>query len=317
MIRVAAGTASVLGLNRIKMKFPPATAHLMTPGRCEFDCKFCTQAKSSIANPKLLSRISWPKYPEKNVFSALKERQHEFKRVCLQVVHSLGQKNYLDYVKVISANCYLPLSVDLKVRNIEEVRKAFDAGADVVGLPIDCANFRIYASMKEGSFHSQLDLIKQAASEFKEKISTHLIVGLGESEKDAIGLIKEMHDLEVNLGLFAFTPIKGTSLENEKPPSLNRYRRIQLARYLVYNDINVDFKYDDFGNMTSLGMEQEDIKNIVEPSAFQTSGCPGCNRPFYNESPKKALYNYPYLPSSSQFNNAVYEAYFGLEEENG
>ena len=26
---------------------------------------------------------------------------------------------------------------------------------------------------------------------------------------------------------------------------------------------------------------------------FETSGCPGCNRPYYNERPGGMLYNYP------------------------
>jgi len=28
-------------------------------------------------------------------------------------------------------------------------------------------------------------------------------------------------------------------------------------------------------------------------SPFQTSGCPGCNRPYYNEKPSGPIYNYP------------------------
>jgi len=27
--------------------------------------------------------------------------------------------------------------------------------------------------------------------------------------------------------------------------------------------------------------------------AFRTSGCPGCNRPYYNERPSGPFYNYP------------------------
>ena len=27
--------------------------------------------------------------------------------------------------------------------------------------------------------------------------------------------------------------------------------------------------------------------------AFQTSGCPGCNRPYYNERPGRTMFNYP------------------------
>jgi len=30
-----------------------------------------------------------------------------------------------------------------------------------------------------------------------------------------------------------------------------------------------------------------------------TSGCPGCNRPFYNEEPRK-IYNYPFLPGKEE-----------------
>lgn len=317
MIRVAVGTASVLGLTKIKMKVPPTTAHLLTPGRCTFDCKFCTQAKSSAADSKLLSRISWPEYDEKSVFSALKERQNEFKRVCLQVVHSGGQDNYMKFVQDISAVIDIPLSVDLKAHDIEVVRKTFDYGADVVGLPMDCANSRVYSKVKEGSFLSQLYLIKQAALEFKKRISTHLIIGLGESEKDAVGLIKKMHAQDVNLGLFAFTPVKGISLENEKPPTLNRYRRIQLARYMVYNDMDFNFKYDNYGNIVSFGVKEEDIENIIDQSAFQTTGCVGCNRPFYNESPGKAMYNYPYTPSNIEYKKAINEAYYELEGGNG
>jgi biotin synthase len=215
MIRVAAGTASILGLTEIKMKATPTTAHLLTPGRCTFDCKFCTQAKSSFADSKLLSRISWPEFEEETVYTALKKRQDKFKRVCLQVVHSNDHDNYLKYINSISTAIDIPLSVDLKAHDIEVVRNTFEAGADVVGLPIDCANSSIYTMVKEGSFVSQLYLIKQAATEFKKRISTHLIIGLGESEKDAVGLIKKMHALDINLGLFAFTPIKGTLLEKE------------------------------------------------------------------------------------------------------
>jgi biotin synthase len=317
MIRIAVGTASVLGLTNIKMKALPTTAHFLTPGRCTFDCRFCTQAKSSNADSKLLSRISWPEFPEKTVFSALTKRQDEFERVCLQVVHSEDQEDYLKFVADISSAINIPLSVDLKAHDIEVVRKTFGAGADVVGLPMDCANSRIYTEVKEGSFLSQLYLIKQAALEFKKRISTHLIIGLGESEKDAVELIKKMYSLDVNLGLFAFTPIKGTLLENEKPPSLNRYRRIQLARYMVYNDMDFNFKYDSDGNIMSFGVKEADIENIIDPSAFQTTGCAGCNRPFYNESPGKVMYNYPYSPKNGEYKKAIYEALCELEGGNG
>jgi biotin synthase-related radical SAM superfamily protein len=36
------------------------------------------------------------------------------------------------------------------------------------------------------------------------------------------------------------------------------------------------------------------LARVVESGEpFKTSGCPDCNRPFYNESPGETIYNYP------------------------
>lgn len=308
MIRVAIGTAKVLGLTNIKMDTTPTTAHFMTPGRCIFDCKFCTQAKTSTSNQNLLSRISWPEFEEMDVFKALKERQDKFERVCLQVVHSADQEDFLDYVKKIRNVCALPISVDLKADDIGTIRKTFEAGADVVGLPVDAANPKVYSEIKEGSLSSRMELIKKAAKEFQGKISTHLIIGLGESEKDAVWVMREMHKQDVTTALFAFTPMKGTSLEKMKQPTIEHYRRIQTARYIIYNDFITNINFDETGRITGFGFRIEELKNKIQPIAFQTSGCPGCNRPYYNERPSGVMYNYPYEPSKKEHEKALQDA---------
>jgi biotin synthase-related radical SAM superfamily protein len=313
MIRVAIGTAGVLGLANIKMDATPTTAHIMTSGKCIFDCKFCTQARSSNADQKLLSRISWPEYEEEKFFNALKEKQNEFKRTCLQVVHSEGNEVYLRYLKRIKEACDLPISIDLKADNMGMVKRAFEAGADVVGLPVDAANSKIYSEIKQGSLSSQMELIKQAAKEFKGKISTHLMIGLGESERDAVLLMREMQKNGVTTALFAFTPIKGTALENRKQPNIAHYRRIQAARFLIYNDFMPNIKFDENGKILNLGFNNQELLNKLEPSAFQTTGCPDCNRPFYNERPGGELYNYPYVPSKEEHKRALQEATVDLE----
>jgi biotin synthase len=312
MIRVAIGTAKVLGLVNIKMDVPPTTAHIMTSGRCMFDCKFCAQAKTSNADQKLLSRISWPEYEKEKFFKLLKKRQDEFKRICLQVVHSTGHEGYLRYVKEIKDACDLPISVDLKADNLGMIGRTFEAGADVVGLPIDAANPNVYSQIKQGSLSSQMELIAQAAKEFEGKISTHLMIGLGESEKDAALAMIEMHKNDVTTGLFAFTPVRGTGLEKREQPSIEHYRRIQIARFLIYNDFMPDIKFDKNGKILNYGFSYEELLNKVKPSAFQTSGCPGCNRPYYNERPGGVLYNYPYVPSNEEHKKALQEATIGL-----
>jgi biotin synthase len=127
-------------------------------------------------------------------------------------------------------------------------------------------------------------------------VSTHLIAGLGETEKEAATIIQKCTDMRVLPALFAFTSIRGTALENKPQPRLESYRRIQLARYLIVSGVARcgDMQFDSDGQIADFGAEKEVLRQIVETGKpFLTSGCPDCNRPFYNEKPSGPLYNYP------------------------
>jgi biotin synthase len=317
VIRVAIGSANVLGLANIKANVDPETAHFLTTGTCVYDCKFCTQARSSSADYKLLSRISWPEFEEELVYDALSKNEGKFKRVCLQVVHNQDDEDFLEHVKMIKSKCDLPLSVDLKTDNFKTIRRLFSLGADCVGLPMDAANDNVFSEIKEGSFSSQLDLIKKAALEFPQKISTHIIIGLGETEEDAVKLIRQLNDLDVTVGLFAFTPVLGTQMENFPRPDLNHYRRIQTARYLICNGFNPDIKYNDKGRIVGFGYTQKELKAMIKSAAFQTTGCSGCNRPYYNEKPGGVMYNYPCELTISEHKQAISQALCDVEAESG
>jgi biotin synthase len=52
--------------------------------------------------------------------------------------------------------------------------------------------------------------------------------------------------------------------------------------------------FDAFGKIIDFGVDKQELKRIVESGKpFLTSGCPDCNRPFYNEKPSGPIYNYP------------------------
>ena len=71
------------------------------------------------------------------------------------------------------------------------------------------------------SWENQFNQLNEAIGVFgKGNVSTHVIVGLGETEKEAIEVIQRCVDLSVLPGLFAFTPIRGTALEAKSPPKL-------------------------------------------------------------------------------------------------
>ena len=144
---------------------------------------------------------------------------------------------------------------------------------------------------------TSFSLFSEALSVFGAgNVSTHVIVGLGETEKEAVEIIQRCVDLGVLPALFAFTPVRGTALEGNLPPNLESYRRIQLARYLIVNNKaeSKEMSFDGTGKIISYGVPQEAIEHIIETGApFRTSGCPDCNRPYYNEKPSGPIYNYP------------------------
>jgi len=109
-------------------------------------------------------------------------------------------------------------------------------------------------------------------------------------------ILQEMADQQVTVGLFSFTPVPGTLWGNRPPPSLPSYRRIQVAHYLLTTGACSvdDFCFSPAGRIISYGLSRMRLREVLgNGRAFQTAGCPGCNRPYYNERPGRAMYNYP------------------------
>jgi len=110
-------------------------------------------------------------------------------------------------------------------------------------------------------------------------------------------MIHRMVVMGVYPALFAFTPIKGTKLEGRRQPEVERYRRIQVGHYLITRgkaEVG-DIVFDGKGFIRSFNVERGLlIKAVKGGIPFMTSGCPGCNRPYYNERASGPLYNYPH-----------------------
>jgi len=312
-IRISSGTATVLGLSEAFIDAPPTTAYLLVGERCERDCSFCTQARSSRAPAQALSRVTWPPYEERKTVSALKEayKRGKIQRACLQVTVSPG---YLSRAEEIIAQLKgIPISASVVVSNLDQVAHLLDSGLEIVGLSLDAANEEVYRRVKGGSFNRALGFIEEAAKRFPSRIATHLIVGLGETEEEIPRLIQRLHDGGVIVALFAFTPTSGTALEDRPPPPLDAYRRVQIARWLIVQGLAraEEFTSSSEGRIISFGpvLWREALE---DGKAFQTSGCPGCNRPYYNDRPGGPLYNYPRPLTLDEVEEAVEEAKIGL-----
>jgi len=307
-VRVSLGTAIVLGLIRSRLDACPTTAYLMTyvPSRCNANCAFCPQARESDSDLDQLSRVVWPIYLTADVIEGLSKAVQEKKihRVCIQ---SLNFPNFYQtlasLVKEIRTSVKVPISLSCQPIDVEQMITLKELGVERIGIPLDAATEKIFNKIKGKevgpySWNRTFELLTEAVMIFgKGKVSTHIIIGLGESEKDVAQLIQRLFDSNILPGLFSFTPIKGTALEHLAQPSITVYRRNQLIRHLiVIHKTRVEqMSFSPDGNLLEYGVTTEELNTIIDSGdPFRTSGCPFCNRPFYNESPRGPFYNYPY-----------------------
>ncbi|MBS7632289.1 radical SAM protein [Candidatus Bathyarchaeota archaeon] len=308
LVRVSLGTAIAIGLVKGKLDAAPTTAYLMThkQGRCNANCGFCPQARKSSGREDMLSRISWPSFQLDQVTSRLQKAaaDEKIRRICIQTLHyQEALRDVESLVGAIHKQVAVPISVSCQPLNIENITHLINAGAERVGIPLDAATKEIFNKVKGRSaggpyrWRQQLELLHKAVTLLGEnKVSTHLIVGLGETEKEMIKAIQQCVDMGVQPALFAFTPIRGTALEKADQPPLQRYRRIQLARYLILHKLArfENMRFEKTGNLADLGVGKERLERIIHTGEpFLTSGCPNCNRPYYNEKPSGPIYNYP------------------------
>jgi len=138
-------------------------------------------------------------------------------------------------------------------KRVVNILKDMGANIDITkeGIKIKGGNLKIYQ-----------DFILHTADKYPGKIATHLIVGMGETEKEMVDMIQELHEHEVIIALFAFTPVKGAKLEFKQEPNISSYRRIQVALYLVRNNLDKSFVYNDNGQITNFGYNK-DYQSIV------------------------------------------------------
>jgi len=307
-IRVSVGSAMVLGLMQGRLDALPTTVYLLTyhDGKCSANCGFCPQARTSASRADMLSRVTWPAFPTEDVISKIAFTANEeiIQRVCIQAInYPTVFYDLLALSADIVACAKVPVSVSCQPLNRVQMRKLAEAGVDRVSIALDAATEKLFEKVKGASSQSPYAWKKQhktlevAVQVFgKGFVSTHLIVGLSESEQQIIETVQWCVDSGVCPSLFAFTPILGTAFEGLPQPPTTSYRRVQLARYLIVHGKTrcENMKFDEKGCIVDLGVSRQLLHEAVESgNPFQTSGCPGCNRPYYNERPGGPIYNYP------------------------
>jgi len=307
-VRVSVGSAVVLGLIGGRLDAAPTTIYMLTykRGKCDANCSFCPQAKTSSSRADMLSRVTWPAFATEVVLSKIAQAAEKktIQRACIQ---TLNYPNVFDDVtalaKAIRMRSRVPISVSCQPLNRKQIEQLKQTGVDRVSIALDAATEQIFDSVKGASTQSpytwekQCRVLKEAVEIFgKGLVYTHLMVGLGETEREMTETIQWCVNSGVYPSLFAFTPIVGTALENHPQPQVGTYRRVQIARHLMIHGKTrfENMEFDADGHLLDFGVSREELESAVSSGApFLTSGCPGCNRPYYNEKPSGPLYNYP------------------------
>ncbi len=281
---------------------------------CRAACSYCGLACNRDATAaRTFIRVKWPTFSLEEILGKLRTSQHSFKRACVSMITQ--PRSVVDtciIIKELRDQGTVPVSALLTPtamkpgRDLALIRAA---GADRVGIAIDAATEKLFEQHRgrgvQGPhrWERYWETVVEAVDLFGQyHAGVHLIVGLGETEREMVQAIARAYRIGALTHLFSFFPEAGSRLEDWQRPAMGQYRRLQLARYLIDEGIIDEdcLKYDAAGRITGFGL---DIEPYVQSGlAFMTSGCPGedglpaCNRPFGNERASEPLRNYPFVP---------------------
>ncbi len=294
LIRVSYGTLITLRGDGVLSK----VAYLLqySENGCLGNCAFCPQSRTSKSSRELLSRVVWPAQNLSDIIKLLRSSS-VIKRVCLQTLITKDYPNDI-YVLIKELNkCGKPLSLSITPVPKEFLLKVRNLGVDYLGIGLDSIDPNVFLKLRKPyGWAKYFDFINESVKVFgKDRVVTHVIIGLGEDIGTSIKVLKYIRELGSLISLFAFTPIKGTALESLTRPNLRYYRFMQVITHLLNRGLlnigdYVVVKGCKFGfRKRIMGLLNDEVlvKSLI------VNGCPYCNRPYYTESPKGPYYNYP------------------------
>ncbi|MGC9106106.1 MAG: radical SAM protein [Thermoprotei archaeon] len=275
---LSAGTYRFLRTGR---KFSE-TAYALMAGGCKASCSFCSQPLSFAADKSYLSRVRW--FPVE--LESVAERLTGFRRFCLQTVVKDGFEE--ETVRIVRAVRGVPKSVTIVPVSVETLLELKEEGVDYLGSGVDTVPRLFRAVNKPFDFWEYFQFLVKAREVLGPwRAVAHLIYGLGETDREFAETMELFLRNGVSVALFAFTPVKGTPLEGRPRPNLRKYRMMQALRLALMRGRRLH-EVAEFD-----GEELVAVREFPQGHYF-TSGCPHCDRPYYNEDPLGPQYNLPY-----------------------
>ena len=291
---------------------------------CLGRCAYCglSGARATPEADKSFIRVDWPTHSMDEVLERMRPPPPEIERACISMV---TRRRAVEDVKAISRRIRgvsdLPISMLVAPTLIapgdchKEYAAFKDAGAGRIGIAVDAATRELFERCRGGGvggphkWARYWESVEAALGVFGEgMVGIHLIVGLGETEREMVETTQRARDLGARTHLFSFFPEEGSALVERPQPPVGHYRRVQLARFLVDEGLATarDMSFDESGRITGFGVEDAALEDAISSGLpFRTSGCPGksgdiaaCNRPYANCLPGSEIRNYPFAPDN-------------------
>ncbi|MHC4183920.1 MAG: radical SAM protein [Planctomycetota bacterium] len=222
---------------------------LSYPDNCYANCAYCGLARSRPQDngEKSFIRVDWPVLKTKDVIERLEKYQSNIRRVCVSMVtHKNAVSDTFGITKQIAQCCSSPISVLItpNLMNREYLVRLKETGADTVGIGLDAASKRVFELTRGKKVNGGLvwekywEVLEDAVDVFgREKISCHIMVGIGETDRELVEIFFKLRKCGALAHLFSFYPEPDSTMSLRNRPSLRRFRRIQLVCHLIENEI--------------------------------------------------------------------------------
>ncbi len=328
-VQLSTAAAMTLGIMPGKMHRCECTRCLNLllsyPEGCRANCAYCGLARHREAErdyaDRNFIRVDWPAVPVEQIVDivARDAAASPFHRMCISMI--THPRSDADTVAVLQAwtrridPAAIPVSIlsNPTTMGREDVVRLRELGADIFTVALDAATPAIFdrtrgkgvQSPHKWSHYWQILLLAREVFG-RQKFGAHIIIGMGETEREALELVQQLIDLGGHSHLFCFFPEKGSLMDHLPATPRDQWRRVQLARYLIdYASVRVEqMRFDERGRVADFGLPRAELERIIEAGvAFRTSGCPGkfrddvsaCDRP-YGDSPPSNIASYPFAP---------------------
>ncbi len=292
------------------------------PEGCYANCSYCGLARERPGEPEdnTFIRVAWPLYPTDLVAEkiAAREAKSEVGRVCVSQVHDQrANHDLLEITRRVHQRApQVPIAalVSATLLNEAKLYEIRDSGVDIIGIGLDGATEEIFDEIRgkktrgPHKWDQHWQIIRQAREIFGPmNVNCHIIVGMGETDRDLFNLFFQLRYEQIAAYLFSFNPEPGTATQDLPRQPIQRHRRIQLVKYLIENDelSPAALSYDNAGHLVHLDAPDEMVETAIQSGLpFMTNGCPNrhgvmaCNRPYGSYRPGEEYRDYPFLPNA-------------------